>query len=59
ITLRLNDNLWTLKLDEYGKLIPVDFKYPKDYNVKEFRKISIIVSTVLKKYSYLINNSVS
>ncbi len=59
ITLRLSDNLWTLKLDKYGKLIPLDFKYPKDYNVKEFKKISIIISTVLKKYSYLINSSMS
>ena len=59
ITLRLSDNLWTLKLDKYGKLIPLDFKYPKDYNVKEFKKISIIISTVLKKYNYLINGLMS
>jgi putative selenate reductase len=57
ITLRLNDNLWKLKLNKDGKLIPVDYEYPKDYNIKEFKKISEIISTVLKNYSYLINDS--
>ena len=56
ITLRLQNNLWKLKLDKEGKLIPVDFKYPKDYNIKEFKKISVIIGTVLKDYSYLIEN---
>lgn len=57
ITLRLNDNLWKLKLNKDGKLIPVDYEYPKDYNIKEFKKVSVIVNTVLKNYSYLINDS--
>jgi len=54
ITLRLKNNLWKLKLDKNGKLIPVDYEYPKDYNIKEFKKISVIISTVLKDYRYLI-----
>jgi len=53
ITLRLKNKLWKLKLDKDGKLIPV---YPKDYNIKEFKKISIIISTVLKDYSYLVES---
>lgn len=56
ITLRLNNNLWKSKLNKDGKLIPVDFKYPKDYNIKEFKKINVIISTVLKDYSYLIES---
>jgi len=56
ITLRLNDNLWKLKLDKDDKLIPIDYKYPKDYNIKELKKASAIISTVLKDYSYLIEN---
>jgi putative selenate reductase len=56
ITLRLNDNLWKLKLDKDGKLIPVDYEHPKDYNIREFKKISAIISTVLKDYSYLIES---
>lgn len=56
IGLRLKNNLWTLELNKDGKLIPVDFKYPKDYNIKEFKKISVIISIVLKNYSYLIND---
>jgi len=56
ITLRLKNNLWKLKLDKDSKLIPVDFKYPKDYNIKEFKKINLIISSVLRNYSYLIEN---
>jgi len=56
ITLRLKDNLWKLKLDKDGKLIPIDFKYPKDYNIKEFKKINLIISSVLRNYSYLFEN---
>ncbi|HDP37345.1 MAG TPA: putative selenate reductase subunit YgfK [Candidatus Atribacteria bacterium] len=56
ITLRLKDNLWKLKLNKDGKLIPVDLRYPDDYNIKEFKKISVIISTVLKNYSYLIES---
>ena len=54
IALRLQDKLWKLKLDKDGKLIPPDFKHPKDYNIKGFKKTSVIISTVLKDYSYLI-----
>ena len=54
VTLRLQDKLW--KLNKDGKLIPVDYEYPKDYNIKELKKISIIISTVLKDYSYLIES---
>jgi len=56
VTLRLQDNLWKLKLDKDSKLIPVDYEYPKDYNIKEFKKISVIISIVLKNYSYLIES---
>ena len=56
ITLRLNDNLWKLKLNKDGELTPVDYEYPKDYNIKEFKNISVIISTVLKDYSYLIES---
>jgi len=54
ITLRLKNNLWKLKLDKESKLIPVDYEYPKDCNIKEFKKINIIINTVLKDYHYLI-----
>ncbi|MBA7579106.1 hypothetical protein ES708_20973 [subsurface metagenome] len=56
ITLRLKNNLWTLKLNKDGKLIPVDSQCPDDYDVKEFKKTSAIVSTVLKDYNYLIES---
>ncbi|MBA7525926.1 putative oxidoreductase YgfK [subsurface metagenome] len=56
ITLRLNDNLWKLKLNKDGELTPVDYEYPKDYNIKEFKNISVLISTVLKDYSYLIES---
>jgi putative selenate reductase len=56
-TLRLKDYLWKLKINKNNELIiPADFKYPKDYNIKEFRKISAIISTVLEDYSYLIES---
>ena len=56
ITLRLNNNLWKLKLDKDGKLIPVDSSCPDDYDVKELKKVSAIISTVLKDYNYLIES---
>jgi len=56
VTLRLQDKLWKLRLNKDGKLIPEDYEYPKDYNIKEFKKISVIISTVLKNYSYLIES---
>jgi len=59
ITLRLNDNLWKLKLDKDGKLIPVDYEHPKDYDVKELKEASAIIRTVLKNYNYLISDSLS
>ena len=59
ITLRLNDNLWKLKLDKDGKLIPVDYEHPKDYDVKELKKASAIINTVLKDYNYLISSSIN
>ncbi|GAI13321.1 unnamed protein product, partial [marine sediment metagenome] len=59
ITLRLNNNLWKLKLNKHGKLIPVDSPCPKDYDVKELKKTSAIISTILKDYHYLINDSVN
>ena len=59
ITLRLNDNLWKLKLDKDGKLIPVDYEHPKDYDVKELKEASAIIRTVLKDYNYLISDSLS
>jgi hypothetical protein len=58
ITLRLKNNLWKLKLDKDGKLIPIDSSCPDDYEVKELKKASAIISTVFKDYSYLINDSV-
>lgn len=56
ITLRLKNNLWTLELNKDGKLIPVDSPCPDDYDVKEFKKTSAIISTVLKDYHYLIES---
>jgi len=58
ITLRLKNNLWKLKLNKDGKLIPVDSQYPDDYDVKELKKASEIISTVIKDYNYLINDLV-
>ncbi|GAG60361.1 unnamed protein product, partial [marine sediment metagenome] len=58
ITLRLKNNLWKLKLNKDGKLIPVDSQCPDDYDVKELKKTSAIISTVLKDYNYLINDLV-
>lgn len=57
VTLRLQDKLWKLKINKNNELIiPEDFKYPKDCSIKEFKKISVIISTVLKNYSYLIES---
>lgn len=56
VTLRLQDKLWKLKFGRNGELMPADFKYPKYYNIKEFKKINVIISTVLKDYSYLIES---
>ncbi|MBA7467918.1 putative oxidoreductase YgfK [subsurface metagenome] len=59
ITLRLKNNLWKLKLNKDGKLIPVDSQCPDDYDVKELKKASAIISIVFKDYSYLINDSIN
>lgn len=57
VTLRLQDKLWKLKINKNNEpIMPADFKYPKDYNIKEFKKINVIISTVLKDYSYLIES---
>jgi len=59
MTLRLKDYLWKLKINKNNELIiPVDFKYPNNYDLKELKKIIMIISTVLKDYSYLINDLV-
>jgi putative selenate reductase len=57
MTLRLKDYLWKLKINKNNELIiPADFKYPNDYDVKELKKASAIINTVLKDYSYLIES---
>ncbi|MBE3036840.1 MAG: putative selenate reductase subunit YgfK [Candidatus Atribacteria bacterium] len=56
ITLRLKNHLWKLKLDKDDELLPVDSQYPEGYDIEEFRKISVIISIVLKNYSYLIES---
>ena len=60
MTLRLKDYLWKLKINKNNELIiPADFKYPNNYDLKEIKKIFIIISTVLKDYNYLINDSIN
>ncbi len=55
INLRLNDNQWKLKLSRDGELIPVGSQYSKDnVDIKDFKKIIMIITTVLKDYNYLI-----
>jgi len=56
ITLRLNDNLWKLKLNKDDELLPVDSRYPDGYDIEELKKISVIISIVSKNYSYLIES---
>ncbi len=56
ITLRLNNNFWTLKLGGNGKLIPKDFQYPNGHSISEIREVSVIIKTVLEDYSYLIES---
>jgi len=58
ITLRLKNNLWKLKLNKDDELIPVDSRYPESYDIEEYKKVSLIINTVLKNYSYLINDLV-
>jgi hypothetical protein len=60
MTLRLKDYLWKLKINKNNELIiPADFKYPNNYDLKELKKIFMIISTVLKDYNYLINDSIN
>jgi len=59
ITLRLNDNLWALKLGRDGELMPIDSQCPKGQDINEIREACVIINTVLKDYRYLINDSVS
>lgn len=57
ITFRLDNNLWKLKINKNNELIiPEDFKYPNNYDLKKLKKIIMIISTVLKNYSYLIES---
>jgi len=58
ITLRLKNKLWKLKLGQDGELIPAESQYPKGHNISEIREVGAIISTVLKDYSYLINDLV-
>lgn len=57
MTLRLKEYLWELKINKNNEaIIPADFKYPNDYDLKELKKIIMIISTVLKDYNYLIES---
>ena len=56
IILKLKNNLWKLTINKDDKLLPVDLRYPADYDIEEFKKINIIISIVLKNYSYLIES---
>jgi len=56
ITLRLNDNLWVLKLGKDGELMPKDSSSPKGHDINEIREACVIINTVLKDYSYLIES---
>jgi putative selenate reductase len=58
VTLRLQDKLWKLKLSKDGELIPKDSSCPKGHDINEIREVCAIISTVLKDYSYLINDLV-
>lgn len=59
ITLRLNNNLWKLKSDRDGELMPKDSSCPKGHDINEIREVCPIISTILKNYSYLINDSIN
>jgi len=58
VILRLQDKLWKLKFGRNGELMPAESQYPKGHNISEIRDVGAIISTVLKDYNYLINNSV-
>ena len=55
IILRLNNNQRKLKFSKDGELIPADSQYTTNNDIKEFKKIKIIIKIILKNYSYLIN----
>ncbi len=62
MTLRLKDYLWKLKINKNNELIipaDSDFKYPNNCDLKELKKIIMIISAVLKDYHYLINDSIN
>ncbi len=59
ITLRLNNNLWNLKLARDGELIPADSQGLKGHNISEIREVGTIISAVFKDYSYLISSSIN
>jgi putative selenate reductase len=58
VTLRLQDKLWKLKFGKDGELMPAESQCPKGHNIREIREVGAIISTVLKDYSYLINDLV-
>jgi putative selenate reductase len=62
MTLRLKDYLWKLKINKDNEIIipaDSDFKYPNNCDLKELKKIFMIISKVLKDYHYLINDSIN
>jgi putative selenate reductase len=57
MTLRLKDYLGKLKINQDNEIIipaDSDFKSPNNDDLKELKKIFLIISTVLKDYNYLI-----
>ncbi|MDD5014676.1 MAG: putative selenate reductase subunit YgfK [Atribacterota bacterium] len=59
MTLRLKEYLWKLKVNKNNEvIIPADFKYPNNCDLKEVKKIIKIISTILEDYNYLINDLV-
>jgi len=56
VTLRLKDKVWKLKFSRDGELMPKDSSCPKGHDINEIREACIIINTVLKDYSYLIES---
>jgi putative selenate reductase len=62
MTLRLKDYLGKLKINKNNELIipaDLDYKSLKNNDLKELKKIFLIIRTVLKDYHYLINDSIN
>ena len=62
MTLRIKDYLWELKINKDNELIipaDLDYKSANNDDLKELKKIFMIISTILKDYHYLIHSSVS